>query len=233
MSLFVHFSPRSSNRKLGGLPCSVSSANTCAPSCPLRRGGCYGRSWPLSHHWKEVSEGRRGTDWATFCSKIAGLEVGVLWRHNVCGDLPHRRGIIDQELLGQLIEANRGKSGFMFTHHEPNGPNCESILWANQQGLTINMSANNLEHADELASLNIAPVAALVLPGEEDPIETPMGRQVQICPAQEFEDVTCAECGACADPIPGLIIGFWPHGNQRRIAERVAMGLSEPLFSNE
>lgn len=233
MSLYVHFSPKSINRKLGGLPCSTSSANTCAPSCPLKKGGCYGHSWPLSHHWREVSAGRRGTDWSTFCSKIADLDEGTMWRHNVAGDLPHERGVIDQQLLSQLVEANQGKSGFMFTHHEPNGPNCESILWSNQQGLTINMSANSLGHADELASLNIAPVAALVFPGETEPIETPAGRPVQICPAQEYEDVTCAKCGACCDPLPGLVVGFKPHGCQRRIAERIAMGLSEQAFSNE
>lgn len=224
MPLFVHFSPKSTNRKLGGMPCSTSSSSTCAPACPLRRSGCYGHSWPLSYHWREVSAGRRGTDWTTFCSKIAALEDGVAWRHNVAGDLPHRHGVIDRQLLEELVAANDGKRGFCFTHHEPTNENLESIRSANQSGFCINLSANTLRHADHLASFGVAPVAVLVLPESDDPIETPEGRRVEICPAQTHEGVTCMECQACTDPIPGLIIGFEPHGSERRMAELIAMG---------
>ena len=94
---------------------------------------------------------------------------------------------------------------------------------ANQNGFTINLSAHNLEQTDRLSRLRIAPVVTLVLGNNEETIETPEGRAVEICPAQVYDDVMCKDCRACADPMPGLIIGFLPHGCQRLSAERLAL----------
>ena len=174
-------------------------------------------------HWKRVTEGSRGTDWDTFCSKISALPEGTLWRHNQAGDLPHRRGVIDRKLVRQLVKANNGRQGYTYSHHRMTKANQKVVLEANQNGFTVNLSANNLEHADRLASLNIAPVVTLVLDDPSDDLETPEGREVVICPAQFDGETTCMDCGACAMLFRQPIIGFLPHGCQRISAEKIAM----------
>jgi hypothetical protein len=134
--------------------------------------------------------------------------------------------VINGKLVTKLVEANRGRNGFTYTHYQMTKANKEVVLMANQNGFTVNLSAHNLNHADQLSRLGIAPVVTLVLADCEESIETPEGRQVRICPAQIFDDVTCQDCRACADRIPGLIIGFLPHGCQVKQAERITAGLS-------
>ena len=222
----VHLTLESSNSKTGPIPVSTTSADTCPPNCPLKKAGCYANGGPLAIHWREVTEGRRGTDWVTFCAKIAALPEGTLWRHNQAGDLPGKNGVIDREKLCQLIEANRGRNGFTYTHYPMTKANREVVLLANQNGFTINLSAHTLAHADRLAALEIGPVATLVLDYSSEILETPHGREVVICPAQLGDDVTCMDCGACADALREPIVGFLPHGCQRRQAGRIA-GLFE------
>jgi len=65
--------------------------------------------------------------------------------------------------LAQLVEANQGKRGFTYSHKPATGANREAVAAANKAGFTINLSANNLSHADELAAHEIAPVV-VVLP---------------------------------------------------------------------
>ena len=227
MSHRVHLTLESSNSKTGPIPVSTTSADSCPPSCPLKRAGCYGNGGPLAIHWKEVTEGRRGTDWETFCSKIAALPEETFWRHNQAGDLPGKNGVINRKMMSQLIEANRGRRGFTYTHYPMTKANREIVLMANQNGFTVNLSANNLEHADRLADLGIAPVVTLVLGDTDSSITTPKGRPVEICLAQAYDEVSCLDCEMCADPISDFIIGFLPHGCQRRHADRIA-GLFEP-----
>jgi hypothetical protein len=100
--------------------------------------------------------------------------------------------------------------------------NAAVVCMANQNGFTINLSAHTLEHADQLAALNIGPVATLVLDDSSDVLETPQGREVVICPAQLNDDFTCEDCGACAMLFRQPIIGFLPHGCQHRKAEQIA-----------
>lgn len=224
MSLRVHLTLESSNSKTGPIPVSTTSADSCPPSCPLRKAGCYANGGPLAMHWRAVTEGRRGTDWGTFCSKIAALPEGALWRHNQAGDLPHLRGAIDRKLVRQLIEANKGKLGYTYSHHRMAKWNSKVVLESNQSGFVINLSAHNLSHADKLADLGVGPVVALVLDDPSDEIVTPGGRDVLFCAAQFDNEVTCETCGACADPIRDYVIGFMPHGCQRRHAEQIAVG---------
>ncbi len=79
-------------------------------------GGCYAKSGPLALHWSKVSDGSRGTDWRTFCESIASLPEGQLWRHNQAGDLPGMNLEIDRIMLADLVDANKGRNGFTYTH---------------------------------------------------------------------------------------------------------------------
>jgi len=225
----VHLTVKSSNVKTGPMPASTSGASTCPDSCPLKSKGCYAKGGPLGMHWQKVSRADRGTVWDSFLDQIRALPNGQTWRHNQAGDLPGDNNAIDPGLLSELVRANRGRNGFTYTHKPvldsqpgPVRSNRASVARANRDGFTINLSANGLRHADELAALNVAPVVTILPPGVESNTVTPGGRKVVVCPAQVRDGVTCATCRLCSRSSRSAIIGFIPHGSARRAAGAVA-----------
>ena len=226
MAQAVHITLRSRNVKTGPIPVTTTGRASCPP-CPFKKNGCYGDSGPLALHWDQVSDGRRDMGWEAVLEAIAGLPLGQLWRHNQVGDLPRDGADIDTDLLARLVAANRGRRGFTYTHHEPRGRNRAAIAAANDAGFTINLSANSLEHADELSQLGIGPVVT-VLPHDFDArtTVTPAGRRVAQCPATYME-TDCARCGLCAVSNRAVIVGFPAHGTSWRKVELV---LSRPAL---
>jgi len=207
-----HLTLKSSNVKTGPLPVSTSSADTCPPSCPFREKGCYAKSGPLALHWAKITQGNRGLDWGQFCDAIAALPIGQLWRHNQAGDLVGIGEDIDTEKMAQLVAANQGRKGYTYTHKYGTEENRASIRDANSKGFTVNLSANSLAQADELASLGIGPVCVVLDSSVSHNTVTPNGRKVVVCPATQRDDVTCASCGLCAVMRRSVIVGFPAHG---------------------
>lgn len=225
----VHLTLKSENRKTGPIPVSTSTAAWCPDTCPLKAAGCYAESGKLSLHWQAVTNGERGTDWRTFCAQIASLPDGQLWRHNQAGDLPaDRAGRIDVAKLGALIDANRWRRGFTYTHHRPDvAANAALIRYANENGFAVNLSADNVAEADRLAALGIAPVVTLLpLDHGDRSFRSPGGRPVMVCPAVIRDGVTCATCGICAIADRRQIVGFPAHGFASRAADLIARGVS-------
>lgn len=197
------------NRKLGGIPSSVTSRGTCPPSCSFYGAGCYADGHLLAIHWRRVGE--HGDSWANFCASVARLPEGQLWRHNTAGDLPGVGEEVDKIALEQLVAANVGKRGFTFTHKKA----FEEVRRANDRGFTINLSADSLEQADELFEKGAGPVVVVIRSTTPDRgTKTSKGRKVIICPAQKTDgrDITCASCGLCAISTRKAIIGFRAHG---------------------
>ena len=95
---------------------------------------------------------------------------------------------------------------------------------ANAGGFTVNLSANTLAHADELAALAIGPVAVVLdaTEGERADAVTPAGRKVVTCPATYRDNVTCASCKLCAVADRKVIVGFPAHGFRAKKARAVA-----------
>jgi len=215
MPYSVHLSPKSANAKTGPIPVSTSSKTTCPTDCAMRA-GCYAASGPLALHWGAVSNGTRGTDWATFVDQIAALPDGQLWRHNQAGDLPGDGTTVDPVALGELVAANRGRRGFTYTHYRDS----ESLEWvrhANAWGFTINLSANDLADADRLADTGAGPVVVLSS-DQTDNTVTPSGRRVVVCPATQRDDVSCATCQLCQRQ-RSTIVGFPAHGSRKRVID--------------
>jgi len=226
MSYNVAFTRFSRNAKTGPIPVSTTTYETCPDLCPLKDNGCYGNGGPLGMFWAKVTSGSASIGWDAFIKSVAKLPKATLWRHNQAGDLPsHDRINIDAIALEQLIKANKGKKGFTYTHYDvlSNRANRELVKHANALGFRINLSANNLSHADKLYETGIAPVVTILQESAKpsDKIETPQGRQVVICPATYRDDVTCMTCGICAQERKA-IIGFPAHGVQKRKANVVA-----------
>lgn len=217
----VHFTKKSDNAKIGPIPATVTNAVTCPPSCPFNGSGCYAQSGPVSWHWSKVNKGQRGDNWQTLCENVAALPLGQTWRHNVAGDLPGIGEDIDAKALGELVHANIGKNGFTYTHKTTNPENWHWIKSANEWGFVVNLSANDLEHADKLADLAIGPVVT-VLPIDAPKLhKTPARRVVVTCPATYREDINCSTCKLCAKRDRQTIVGFPAHGVSKAKAQKV------------
>ena len=219
-----HITPKSKNAKVGKMAVTTSTATTCPTSCPFKSNGCYADSGPLKLHWNKVTKGERGDDWSTFIDKIKDLPTGSKWRHNQAGDLPGDMEKLDDEKCIELAKANKGKRGFTYTHYDvlDNFQNAITVNIMNHLGFTVNVSANNLEHADKLCDLDIAPVAT-VLPIEQTTnTVTPKGRKVVVCPATYKDNVSCASCMLCEKWDRNVVVGFPAHGTSKKKASVVA-----------
>lgn len=210
----------SGNKKLGGIPASIVSAETCPPSCGFYGRGCYAEFGKSGYHWRRAQD---GISWSDFITRVASLPAGQLWRHAVAGDLPGVGEALDRQRLRQLAEANVGKQGFTFTHKRLESSfdkACVSV--ANKQGFTINLSADTLQQADERAQLEVGPVA-VVLPSDAPHrgLRTPAGRPVVVCPAQTRPGATCASCRLCARPGRTGVVGFLAHGSMKRTVNKI------------
>ena len=226
---------RSENIHTGPIMVTTSPRMTCPFACPLRRSAstrtaaaCYaehgalgGFVWtlldrlPVGGSYQNGNIKVYGFDELLFA--IRSLPPRSLWRHNVAGDLTsNNRTTIDPIALKLLSDANAGRRGFTFTHFDvlANTVNREAIRAANQNGFTINLSANSLTHADQLADLGIAPVTVLLPSEVEANTTTPKGRNVVICPTYTTKGVTCATCGLCARQ-RSTVIGFPAIGGQK------------------
>lgn len=216
---------KSSNAKTGPIPVSTSSSDTCPTSCPLlTNNACYAKHGPLAIQWRKVDRGEHAKAWEGFLADVHALPAGQLWRHNQAGDLPGDGDTIDFHMLVDLVETQRGKRGFTYTHKPVDGPNpfthilnASIVKWANMNGFTINLSSNDLADADRLADLDIGPVVTL-LPtsaAKNETLETPAGRTVVPCPATYQDDVSCASCQLCQRQ-RAVIVGFPAHGSSKR-----------------
>lgn len=222
--LRVSFVLASGNRKTGRIPVSMSSASTCPPSCSFFGQGCYAEQHLLGNHWAKVP--RIGMSWADFTNEVRRLPPGQLWRHNEAGDLPGRGEALDVTALTALIFANRGRRGFTYTH-KPLARQSErnAVRRANDNGFTINLSADTIADADRLYDLRIGPVTVVVPEHAQRSFRTPKGRKIVICPAVTHENITCQTCRLCAVPARKSIVAFPAHGQMsQRVSQLVQIG---------
>jgi hypothetical protein len=222
---YTHMTLKSRNAKTGPIPVSTTGAESCPTSCPFNNnnaGGCYAAGGPLAIHWRKVSEKRAGESFNRFLEKVAALPQGQLWRHNQAGDLQGKGNRINAASLRDLVKANRGKRGFTYTHKPMTRANAALVKEANENGFTINLSANNLRDADRLAALDAGPVVVVLPSNATENTTTPAGRKVVVCPATQRDDVSCATCGLCAR-LRDSIVGFPAHGAAKRKADSVAV----------
>ena len=220
MTHTYHFSRVSGNAKTGPIPVTTTSADSCPPTCSFKGNGCYAESGPLALHWRAVNAGKRGGTLDELCEKISALPRHQLWRHNQAGDLPGADGEIDDVAVAQLVDANRGRRGFTYTHYRPTYCNHEIVAKANMAGFTINWSAETLEEADQFAALGSAPVVCLLPADATKTTFTPAGRHVIVCPAS-IGNTDCLNCGICQQRDRQAIVGFPAHGSGKERVQKV------------
>tara|TARA_B100000287_G_scaffold356451_1_gene347360 strand:- start:61 stop:738 length:678 start_codon:yes stop_codon:yes gene_type:complete len=215
--VLVHITKKSSNVKTGPIPVTTTEESSCSPTCPFINSGCYAKSGPLALHWKKVSNGTQKnlTNWDGLCSFIKEQPENQLIRINQSGDIPHNNGAIDADLLSQLVEANKGRKAYTYTHHKMSRDNFDAVKHANNNGFTINVSTESLVKADGAIDLGL-PAVTVVSSEEKTPTHTPKGRRVVVCPAQVNKGqkaVTCKTCKLCSKQ-RDYVIAFVAHGSQ-------------------
>lgn len=208
----------STNRKTGPIPVSTTSRESCPSTCALLGAGCYAENFPLGSHWDRV--GRIGMSSGEFLKRIRQLPKGQLWRHNQAGDLPHTDGNIDEGFLHALVVANRRKDGFTYTHHLMNDHNRTMVQRSNDEGFTINVSADNVTQAVDLFKSGLPTVA--VLPKNAPNEQICSGVKVVACPAEKTDRIQCSNCALCQIPDRGYIIGFRAHGTKAKKVDLIA-----------
>jgi hypothetical protein len=212
----------SSNAKTGPIPTTTSERSSCPVTCAFYDKGCYAKSGPQALHWRKVSEGERGLPWNEFVTAVRKIAKGQLWRHNVSGDLPHTFGDIESSMVESLVNANRGRKGYTYTHHVLNNHNVQVIRESNSKGFTINASTEDVEVADKVMTEHGIPAVAVVNSEESRRFfKTESGRKVIVCPAMIHDNVTCATCGLCAQADREFIIAFPAHGTAKKTVNSI------------
>lgn len=232
---------KSGNAKTGPMPASISPRETCPPSCRLLGKGCYAECAPLVWHWNRLSKGNTGLHWQNFLYRVAALECKT-WRHNQAGDLPGEDGRLDYKKCMELTEVNcvggRNRGGFTYTHYPVLSEGCSThavpgvsgelafhnarvVREMNDGGFTVNLSADNVDHADALTRLNAGPVVVILPRGSRKRGRTKEGSTVEVCRALSKE-TTCLECGWCKSRRRRVVVGFPAHGGRAAIANEIA-----------
>ncbi len=228
MSYNVHITMKSNNRKVGKIPVTTTSADTCPSTCPFNNaneGGCYANGGPLAMHWAKVTRGERGGGWKELIHTVDNMKDGTLWRHNQAGDLAGDGNDLDADANDELADANTGKNGWTYTHYPvlTSKHNASVVKRMNDKGFVVNLSGNTLAHADALYDMDIAPVTTVLPADQLTNTTTPKGRKVVVCPAVVKDNVSCETCQLCARN-RNAIIGFPAHGSSKRKADKVANG---------
>jgi hypothetical protein len=212
----------SSNAKTGPIPTTTSERSSCPVTCAFYDKGCYAKSGPQALHWRKVSEGERGLPWNEFVTAVRKIAKGQVWRHNVSGDLPHTFGDIDSSMVNSLVNANKGRRGYTYTHHVLNNHNVQVIRESNSNGFTINASTEDVEVADKIMSEHGIPAVAVVNSEESRRFfKTESGRKVVVCPATIHDNVTCATCGLCQVADREFVIAFPAHGVSKKTVNSI------------
>jgi len=236
-----HITLDSRNRKTGNIIVTTSSRDTCPSVCPFKKSGCYANCAPLRFHWDKITRGELGTDFNEFVGKLKtiakdreeklrkrfknkielrkNLEKKLPLRLWQAGDLPGKGNRINLAQVKRLVEVLKPFNAFGYTHKPLNENNIEAIKFCNDNNVTMNLSANSLQHADELFDAGIGPVTVTVTSGTSKMLLTPKGRKVKICPATISDRIHCANCGG-GTPLCSrkrdYIIAFPAHGNSVR-----------------
>jgi hypothetical protein len=218
----IKFVFKSANVKTGPIPVSITESATCPDTCAFKNKGCYAKTGPLGWQWKKAKD-----SWAHLISCVRSLPQGQLWRHNQAGDLPGKNLRINFRMLQQLVKANEGRKGFTYTHKPVTGKgkiaknNLAYVKYANENGFTVNLSADNISAADSYMKLGVAPVVCVVDSSVKENFVSPAGNRVLICPATQKEYVTCQTCKICQFKNRDYIIAFPAHGTAKKTVNEI------------
>jgi hypothetical protein len=211
---------------------------TCPRCCPFRDGhGCYGESGRIPLAIRPLlcatgPDGRNIVSWDGLCNVLRSKPRYYAVRGWDYGNAPSNPdGRLLRAPLMRLARAAAHLQGIAFDHSLVEG-SCVAVANRNTirrmnripstsgTGLTVNLSANGLAHADELAELRIGPVVATVPRGTPPKGRTPDGHRYVQCLQQTGRVQSCRDCMVCAQVHRTFVVTFEAHGQQARRVEQ-------------
>lgn len=201
----------SKNQKTGDIAQTYTEKGSCPISCPFHEHGCYGKGYFTNRQWNRAAiEGiypKQLREWV-----VANTKEGDLIRHNVAGDIAIKgTSDISPLLLGDLLNAFKGRKAYSYTHCTINEDNAEFLRFAQDEGFVISFSCETVEEVDKAKALGCQAVITV-----EDfstmPKFTPNGHRIVPCPAQTHKGITCKTCELCPNAKRTTIIAFESHG---------------------
>jgi len=226
----------SSNKKVGPLPTTASTADTCPDNCGLKyplpgkkAPPCYFFSgyYTRMQAKRMVEHPEKYLEPADFPKWIRSLPTGQAWRDRVGGDqLPSadNKEQLDSRQLKAVVRANKAIKGrgWTYTHYDANDKhNADLLRFANLNGFTINASTDTLTDACNLMGQGF-PVVTVLPIGSPKVTITEGGTKVVRCPAEYQDKLTCAKCLLCQDADRAYAIGFTAHGTGKNSADIIA-----------
>lgn len=242
-----HMSLVSGNTKVGPIPVTTTSKDSCPSTCAFKGNGCYAENGHLGIHWKRLSDGKSPNQLTLeqLCGAIKALPYKQLWRHNQAGDLPQDNErsattpLLDIDGIRSIVAANKGRRGFTYTHYPWDRTtwqardNYATIREANRKGFTVNVSCETEQQVDLAVALGLPAVIA-VPEGTPNKWVTESGNLVKTCPAVLYDNVTCASCGLCqkqfltgpkGEQRPRHTVAFPVHGARKGAATKAIQEL--------
>ena len=185
--------------------------------------GCYANGGPLAMHWAKVTRKERGDNWSTFIANVSSFKDGLLSRHNQAGDLAGDGKQLDADANDELANAYTGKRGFTYTHYPvlTSKHNARVVKRMNDTGFVVNLSANNVKHADALYDLGIGPVATVLPEAQTTNTTTPKGRKIVVCRCNNSCMMYHVPHVNYVQSIVMQSYGFPAHGSSKREADNV------------
>lgn len=233
---------------------TVKASRDSCPPCALMD-ECYPAQGYQGYHWDKVEENGMALDELDKGLRYL-LNPNEDWRYADAGDMPpvrDNRNRIDVDKAYVILKHGRP---FLYSHYpvsryRPKAVKTSAmqrLMWKsltaddckwNRDGIrflmdstqaVINLSADNLRHADILADLKLAPVVVVLPKGTRQQLYTPKGRLVVVCPSklQGLGKFTCRQCGGmgerplCSRRERVEIWGFPAHGVKWKEVNQIA-----------
>lgn len=227
-NIFFLLNEMTKNMKTGPIAVLKSCMATCPDSCAWKKNGCYAKYGPITIQWRKLHT--IGVHLVEICKQIKQLRRGSLLRLFEAGDCPgDGKYYLYKDACIQLAKACKHVMAFGYSHYRPNKHNLP-IFKEMSKYVTINLSADNLEQADEMAKTGL-PIATVVPKDSPATFYTEGGNRVIVCPFEQGKRdekgkivqrkvancMSCA-CGSgkgplCAWKDRDFFIGFPAHGS--------------------
>jgi hypothetical protein len=216
------------------------SRDTCPPSCPLYRSGCYAEGIRVRTPWDRastpVADGGTGVGVEMLSRQIRALPHGSRLRWGIAGDLLGEGEHIDEDAMSKIASAAQDagcSAAWGYSHKLKLTGGIENILKVKalyrDYGFVVSASLHGIDAAADFKRRTDLPVVT-VLPASHSkrgvaPKTAADGTPLVVCPAAiEGSKVTCGTCGGSKGPLCArfdreYIVGFPAHGISKKKAE--------------
>lgn len=205
------------NDKIGPVSTTYATQESCDKSCPHYDNGCYAEAGMVAIHGRKLNKAYNAQTPEAIAieeaNAIKGLTGNLDLRVHTVGDCktPESARIVSEAMRRHRKKA--GRKAWTYTHA------WRKVPVENWQGESVLASVETVADAKE-AMQSGYPVAIVVEEFDSTKPYIKDGIKILPCPAQVTKGKQCVSCRACmnGDALlrTGTVIGFVPHGSQKK-----------------